>query len=116
MTNEKRTEGWLSRYVDRVETDPRNTPEETAQFKADREALLGTTKEWAEMQLDRSIELNIVQWLPDGSRGHGSALSAPGDPDYKELCKLHNLQKPGDASTIFKRLIDGVWVIVDDLE
>ena len=23
---------------------------------------------------------------------------------------------PGDASTIFKRLIDGEWVVVDDLD
>lgn len=114
MTNEKLPKGRLTRLTERILSEPDNTPEESAQFKADRDALLGTTREWAEMQPELSISQNIVQWMPDGSRGHGWSVSVPGDPDYEELCRNHKLEKPGDASTIFKRLIDGVWVVQDD--
>ncbi|CAN5176411.1 hypothetical protein BH11CYA1_BH11CYA1_45780 [soil metagenome] len=116
MTNEERPKGWLKRYTDRVLTGPQNSPEEIADSNAIRKALAGSAREWAQMQDDLSIAQSLIEWMPDGSKGHGASVSAPGDPDYEELCKLHNLQKPGDASTIFKRLIDGVWVVVDDLE
>ena len=116
MNNDIRPKGWLKKLTERILSEPDNTAEDSEKFRADREALLGTTRQWAVMQPDFTIARDLIQWLPDGTRGHGASVSAPGNPDYEELCNLHNLQKPGDASTIFKRLIDGEWVVVDDLE
>lgn len=106
----------LEKLTERLLSGPRNTPEETAQFKVDREALLGTAQEWAEMQQDLSINRDIIQWLPNGSKAHGASVSLPGNPDYEELCKSHRLEKPGDASTIFKRLVGDAWIVEDDSE
>lgn len=116
MTNDKRPSGWLKRYTERVVAGPQNTPEEIAESKASREELLGTSNEWAQMQPDLKIAQNIVHWLPDGTRAHGTSMSDPGDPNYEELCKTHKLEKPGDTSTILKRLINGDWVIEDGPE
>ena len=116
MTEDKRPRGFLKRYQEKVLNGPQNTPEEIAQFKADREALYGTAREWAEMQPDFSIAVNVEQWLLDGTQGHGNSISAPGNMDYETLLKSHNLLKTGDASTVVKRLVDGVWVVQDDNE
>lgn len=116
MTDSNKPKGRFTRLHERLLAGPENTPEETAQFKADREALLGTSNEWAQMQPDLTIAQNIVQWLPDGTRGHGWSVAAPGDPDYEDLCKEHKLEKPGDSSRIYKKLVDGEWVIQDSLE
>lgn len=116
MTEEDKSKGRFTRLNERLLAGRDNTPEERANFKAEREELYGTAREWAEMQPDLTIAKNIVQYLADGTRGHGASLSAPGNHDYEELCKNHKLKKPGDASTIFKRLIDGVWVVQDDVE
>lgn len=104
----------LSRLTERILSEPNNTPEESARYRAEREAALGTTREWAQMQEDRSIAINISQWLTDGTYGHGFATSEPGAPDYDDLCVTHKLVKPGDASTIIKKWIDGKWVIQGD--
>ncbi len=101
----------LTRLTEKILSGPQNTPEERAKFKAEREASYGTTFEWAQMQDDGSIALNISQWLPDGTYGHGASTSVPGDPDYEELCSSHTLKKPGDASTIIKKWVDGEWVV-----
>lgn len=116
MAEEKRPRGFLKRFEERLDAGPQNSPEEIARFKKERKSAFGTSREWAEMQTDLTIARNSVQYLPDGTRGHGASSSAPGDPGYEELCNLHNLKKPGDASTICKRLIDDAWVVVDDLE
>lgn len=116
MTDENQAKNRLTKLTERLLSGPRNTPGEIAESNAIRKALAGSAREWAQMQDDLSIAQNLIEWMPDGSKGHGASVSAPGDPDYEELCKLHNLQKPGDASTIFKRLIGGVWVVVDDLD
>ena len=116
MANENKPQNRLEKLTEKLLSGPRNTPEETAQFKAEREALLGTAREWAEMQRDCSINRDIIQWLPNGSKTHGASVSIPGNADYEELCKSHKLEKPGDASTIFKRLVGDVWVVEDNLE
>ncbi len=94
----------LDKRIGRLLSGPRNTPEEVAQIKEEREGLKGTARQWAEMQPDHTIARHIAQSLPNGMNASADSVSTPGDPDYEELCKLHNLQKPGDASTIFKRL------------
>lgn len=116
MVSDQPAEDRLTRIINRLSQDPQYTPEESNRLKAEREAAFGTTFEWAELQQDLSIAVNIEQWLLDGTQGHGSSISAPGDEDYEFLLKSHNLLKPGDASTIVKRLVDGVWVVQDDGE
>jgi hypothetical protein len=64
------------------------------------------------MQPDLTIAPHIAQGLSTGINASADSVSTPGDPDYEELCELHNLQEPGDASTIFKKLIDGEWVLI----
>lgn len=104
----------LNKLIERILSDPDNSPEESARYKAEREASYGTTRQWAEMQDDGSIAINISQWLPDGTYGHGTSTSVRGDSDYENLCAIHKLVKPGDASTIIKKWIDGDWVIQQD--
>jgi hypothetical protein len=116
MTEDERPKGFLKRYIEKVEAGPQNSAEEIAQFKEEREALRGTSREWAELQADHSIVKDSVQYLEDGTRGHASSTVTPEDGSYAELVQIHGLLKPGDASTVFKRFIDGAWVIVDNLE
>jgi len=116
MTDENQAENRLAKLTERLLSGPRNAPEEVAQLMPEREGLKGTARQWAEMQPDHTIARHLAQSLPNGMNASADSISAPGDPDYGELCKLHNLKKPGDASTIFKRLIDGAWVVADDLE
>lgn len=106
----------LSKLKQRVFALPPKTPEEIAQRNADLQARNGTSIEWAELQPDLSIAQNISQYMMDGTHGHGHSESIPGNDDYEELLKLHKLEKPGDASTIFRRFIDGAWVVVDTLD
>lgn len=110
MASDNRAKDRLTRLTERILSEPDNTPEESARLKAEREAALGTTHEWAQMQEDGSIAINISQWLPDGTYGHGFSTSVPDDPDYEELRTTHGLKKPGDASTIIKKWVDGKWV------
>lgn len=116
MSDENQAENRLTKLTERLLSGSRNTPDEVAQLKSEREALKGTARQWAEMQPDHTIARHIAQSLPNGINASADSVSVPGDPDYEELCKLHNLKKPGDASTIFKRLIDSAWVVIDDLE
>lgn len=74
----------------------------------------GITHQWAQLQDDGSIALDISQWLPDGTYGHGNSVTTRDDPEYEELRSLHRLMKPGDASTVVKKWIDGQWVIQPD--
>jgi hypothetical protein len=114
MTKDKAPKDRLSKLTERILSELDNTPEESVRYKADREAALGTTHEWAQMQEDGSIAVNISQWLPDGTYGHGFSTSVSGDPDYEELRASHALKKPGDASTIIKKWVDGQWVVQQD--
>ena len=111
MTNEKQTENKLDRLTRKFLSGEQNTPEQRARFKAEREASYGTAREWAQMQENGSIAVDISQWLPDGTRGHGAYVSDPGDPNYADLCSSHNLLTPGDASTVVKKWVDGTWVV-----
>lgn len=74
----------------------------------------GITRQWAQLQADGSIAIDISQWLPGGTYGHGQSVATHDDPEYEELRSIHRLAKPGDASTIVKKWIDGAWVIQDD--
>lgn len=116
MVEDDKPQGRLTKLTEKLLAGPRATPEEIAESVANRAALLGTSREWAEMQPDFSIAQDIVQWMPDGSKGHGWSVSEPGNADYEDLCRAHKLEKPGDASTIVKRLINGKWVAQDSLE
>lgn len=108
MTDEKKG---LAKFLDWVETQPPSSPEDRAKAKAEREAAYGTSREWAQMQENGSIAVDISQWLPDGTHGHGAYVSDPGDPNYADLCNSHKLLKPGDASTVIKKWVDGEWVV-----
>jgi hypothetical protein len=92
------------------------TPEQIEESQRNRKALLGTARQWAEMLPTNIIAIDISQCSPDGRKSHGASHSAPGNSDYDELRALHKLEKPGDSSTIYKRFIDGAWVVVDDLD
>ncbi len=50
MTDEIQAENRLTKLTERLLSGPRNTPDEVAHLKAEREALKGTARQWAEMQ------------------------------------------------------------------
>lgn len=116
MNDEKDTEDPLDDLIERFLDGPRNTPEQVEESRRNREALRGTIRQWALMKEDGTIATDISQTLLDGTRAHGSSSSAPADADYEALRSLHKLTKPGDDSTVYKRLVEGVWTVVDDLD
>jgi hypothetical protein len=83
--------------------------------KFDEKMKAGSAREWAQLQEDGSIAVDIAQWLPDGTYSHGRSSSVPGDADYESLQANHMLKTSGDASTIILKWIDGSWVM-DTLE
>lgn len=87
-------------------------PFDKEQFEA--EMKIGKMYEWAQMQEDGVIEISNSHWMPNGIHGHGTSQAAPGDSDYEEIRARHKLEKPGDTSSIWKSLVNGVWVSDSD--
>ncbi len=106
----------LARLTERLTAGAPPTPEQIEESQRNRKTLLGTARQWAEMLQTNVIAIDISQCSPDGRKSHGASQSAPGNSDYDELRALHKLEKPGDSSTIYKRFIDGSWVVVEDLD
>jgi len=92
-------------------TDEMNNAEEIERFAADRKAHLGTAKEWAELQDDLSILVDLRQTLENGIKGRSEMVVRPDDPEYQTLMTTHNLVSPGDSSIVHKKLVRGEWVV-----
>ncbi len=90
------------------------TPEETAQFEAERKALEGKCFECVTM--DESGKLLIItnQYFVGGGSGQNGTESAPGDPDYEELLRNHGRLVPGKAHVLVRMKVDGKWVILPE--
>jgi len=116
MADEKQANGKLARLTERLTAGAPPTPEQIEESQRNRKALLGTARQWAEMLPTNVIAIDISQCSPDGRKSHGASQSAPGNSDYDELRALHKLEKPGDSSTIYKRFVDGSWIVVEDLD
>ena len=113
MTNENPQEQEISRGLRENSDHLRNSLEEEAQFEADRKAMYGTARQWAEMQADRSIIVDLRQTLENGIKARSETTLKPGDDGYDQICQCHKLIQPGDCSTIRKKLVDGNWVDQD---
>lgn len=75
--------------------------------------LEGTWKESA--YLDENGMLVLRYWSQkDYVVADGWDQVKPDEAHYAKLCEKYGLKKNGDTSQIFKRFIDGDWVIVDD--
>ena len=106
MTNKNDPEKQKSELLKMLDDEP---PYEKEKF--DEKMKAGSAREWAQLQEDGSIAVDLAQWLPDGTYGHGRSSSVPGDEDYELLRTNHKLVKAGDASTIILKWIDGSWVM-----
>lgn len=75
-------------------------------------------------QMPEKIITDVVEMLPDGTlkiasgitekNGMNSAdswIAEPGTPDFIEFGTRHKVNKPGQACSITKRLINGEWHI-----
>ena len=109
MTSNQPQKDRLTRLKEHLLSGPQNSHEESARLKAAREEAYGTSFEWAELQEDLSVSISVEQWLTDGTQGHGTSISKPGDSDYQALLETHRLKKPGDASTVIRKWIDDQW-------
>ncbi|MBP9092608.1 hypothetical protein KBI23_16420 [bacterium] len=116
MADDNQEKGKLARLTERLTAGAPPTPEQIEESQRNRKALLGTARQWAEMLPTNIIAIDISQCSPDGRKSHGASQSAPGNSDYDEIRTLHKLERPGDSSTIYKRFIDGSWVVVEDLD
>lgn len=75
--------------------------------------LEGTWKESA--YLDEDGTLILRYWSQkDYVIADGWDQVKPDEDHYAEFCEKYGLKRNGDTSQIFKRLIDGEWVVVDD--
>ncbi len=99
------------RMIDRL---LRGVPEEARLPDNDTtDPLEGTWKESA--YLDENGMLVLRYWSQkDYVVADGWDQVKPDEAHYAELCEKYGLKKNGDTSQIFKRFIDGDWVIVDD--
>jgi hypothetical protein len=104
MTDKKTFEEWLNEAE-------WPTPEESAQYKAEREATKGTMTESALMMEDGVIAVQTWCYSQDGSVGDGSLVFTPNDKDYEEAKKQYGLRKPGDHYCIIKKWVDGEWAV-----
>lgn len=106
MTNTNDLEKQKAELLRMLDEEP---PYDKEKFEEKMKA--GSAREWAQLQEDGSIAVDIAQWLPDGTYAHGSSISVPGNEDYESLRAKHKLVKAGDTSTINFTWVDGQWVI-----
>lgn len=104
--NNKDIEKQKADFLQRLDEEP---PYEKQRFEENLQAGAGTLSEWAQLQNDGSIAVIVSQWLPDGTYAHGSSVVIESEDSYQDLRRIHQLNKPGDASTIIKKLVDGSW-------
>lgn len=116
MDEDDKAKGRLARLTERLTAGASPTPEQIEDSKKIRQAMLGTARQWAEMLPDHIIAIDISQYSLDGRQSHGASESAPGNSNYEEIRALHKLEKPGDSSTVYKRYLNGSWVVVENLD
>lgn len=92
----------------------RGVPEEARLPENDTpDPLEGTSKESAYLDDDGMLVLRY--WSQkDYVVADGWDQVNPDEAHYAELCEKYGLKKPGDTNQIFKRFVDGEWVVVDD--
>lgn len=73
----------------------------------------GTSREIAFIDDDGTICINYFG-QKDFVSGRGWEQYKPDDPQYSDYCAKYGLKKPGDSKCLFRRFIDGEWVVVDD--
>lgn len=73
----------------------------------------GTSREIAFIDEDGTICINYFS-QKDYVSGRGWEQYKPDDSQYSEYCAKYGLNKPGDSKCLFRRFIDGEWVMVDD--
>ncbi len=65
--------------------------------------------EFARMNPDCTIEVGYLIVQPGISPGHSLWTSGRSDKDYEDVKERHGIKKPGQSSTIYKELRNGVW-------
>ncbi len=89
-------------------------PEEDRLPESDTPDLIeGTSREIAFIDDDGTICINYFG-QKDFVSGRGWEQYKPDDPQYSDYCAKYGLKKPGDSKCIFRRFIDGEWVVVED--
>lgn len=86
---------------------------EIAENEAASAQLEGTSREVAFIDEDGTICINYFG-QKDYVSGRGWEQFSPDEPQYAEYCKKYGLKKPGDSKCIFRRFIDGEWIVVDE--
>jgi len=115
MPNEN--EEWFTRLQSKFAADlaaDDTSPEEIAQNKAARKAEENTRWEWAQMQVNGDISVNITYRGENGTHGVGDYIVTINDERYDECKSTYRLAEPGDTRNIKKRLKDNEWVIESD--
>lgn len=109
MTENK--DDWFGRLEKKLAAQPRCSPEESAQYEAERIAREGTMFEWAQMQDNGDIAVRITDYSTGGGHGVGDFTVKPHDEDYEKAKEEYGLQNPGDTRQIKKRWINDAWVL-----
>lgn len=90
------------------------TDEESARYKAERDAMGGKWLQTVTMQDDGSLLIVSIQYFEGGGVGEGSSESKPGDANYDELLREHGQLEPGKAHTLVRKMIDGKWIVLPE--
>ncbi|MFA7336468.1 MAG: hypothetical protein WC028_06755 [Candidatus Obscuribacterales bacterium] len=92
----------------------RPTPEEHAQFAAERKADEGKWLETVTILDGGDLQIRTWQCMPGGIVAEGNTESSPGDPGYEDFLQRHGTLKVGQSHTLVHIWIDGNWVIQQD--
>ncbi len=90
------------------------TPEETAQFEAERKAIEGKWFETVTMEENGTLLIITSHYFIGGGSSQNGTESAPGDPDYEELLHNHGRLVPGKAHTLVRKKVDDKWVVLPE--
>jgi hypothetical protein len=102
---------WFSRLEKKLSAQPRCSPEESAQYAAERKAREGTMFEWAQMQQNGEIAVRISDYFAGGGHGGTNFVIAADEEAYEQAKLEYGLEQPGDTRHIVKRWIDGQWML-----
>lgn len=102
---------WLTRLQKKMTSSQTLSPEQVAEYAAERKAEENTKLEWAHLKEDGKIAFRISVKGENGGHGASEFVVSPGEDSYEKCLLEYDLKLPGDTISIKKRLLDGQWVV-----
>jgi hypothetical protein len=102
---------WLARLQKKFTSSPPPTPEQIAEYAAERQAEENTKLIWAHLAEDAKIAVRISLKGEKGAHGSSEFVISPDQESYGNCLSEYELKLPGDTRCIKERWINGEWVV-----